>query len=1015
MNLETKRSFAALFYTLSGATGLIYQIIWFKYLGLFLGNTTYAQMVVLVAFLGGLAIGNFIFGRIADKFKNPVVIYGILELVIGAYCLLYHWLTSNVSELFFSTVQNLDAAPDSTIVLVMKFFVSASLLIIPTIAMGGTFPTISRFFVEDDSQTRKATATLYFLNSFGAVWGILLVGFFLIPTFGLKDTLVPAAIVNLAIGIFALFIKHDFKKPVEVDVPESTSLETKKYPKKNILLIIVIAGLSGFAALSYEMLWTRLLINIFGSSTYAFSLMLMAFISGIALGSFIISLKYFSRFDKLNLIIISQALIAVGILIALPIFDRLPYFLWQLGSLFNKSATTFTIFLILEFLICFALMFIPTIFMGMSLPLIVEVVNTGKDEISNSIGKVFAVNTIGTVLGVIFTALVFIPMFGVRGTFEIGIALNLFSALLLLFMSDNISGFKKYLFGGVAAIFLIFHYVALENFDANISVSGVFRYFSREAPKTFDEFSALMSGRKILMYKEGVNANVAILETGEKEKIITLVINGKADASTGIDMTTQIMSAQIPMMLHKNPKQVCVIGMGSGVTVGSVLSHDVESVDCLEITKEVIDAAKYFHVQNENCLEDKRLKVTIDDALSYFKSTNKKYDVIISEPSNPWIAGIGNLFTVEFLQNCKEKLNDDGLMVQWFHAYESSDQLLSIVLNSVGHVFPNAYLFVGSGNDFLIVASKKELKIDESELVRRFEQEKVKRNLERAYVKNLFTFLSTQMLTPKIFASLTDDELLNSELKPILEFFAPRSLFIKDNAKFVKDYDQRISHNKNELFISSSSFTKNISEQDMYDALLYHYKAAANSRLVYALATEFLKKEFSLRIKSLQIKAGNEIGIVEPMFSLNELDSVSYADAKSFLIDKSLLAKSSASSFLGFNSLQGEFEYLSNSVNKDTLKYLQISILATKMFYENGELELAQMYAERVQNILNNSPGWGEIMDSRTYAKFAVLTYLELKNYRKAIEYSMAFIGLSDDQTEKNRLMKRLNLELDFE
>lgn len=1013
LSLETKRSFAALFYTLSGATGLIYQIIWFKYLGLFLGNTTYAQMIVLVSFLGGLAIGNFIFGKYADKFKRPVFVYGALELVIGIYCLLYHWLATSASDIFFSAVQNSDAAPDSVFILSIKFLISASLLIVPTIAMGGTFPTISRFFSDEESHTRKATATLYFLNSFGAVWGILLVGFFLIPTLGLNATLTPTAILNIAIGLLALFIKHEFTNKNEVADSVAASEPEKKYSKKIIIVSIAIAGLSGFAALSYEMLWTRLLINVFGSSTYAFSLMLMAFICGIALGSYFISLQFFSRFNKINLIIVSQILIAAGILFALPIFDRLPYYLWQIGSMLNKSAATFTIFLIIEFLICFALMFIPTIFMGMSLPLIVEVVNTGKDEISNSIGKVFAVNTIGTVLGVILTALLFVPALGVRNTFEIGIMLNIVSAFLLIFAGAEIANIKKYIFTSVAIIFFVFHFAYAENFNADVSISGVFRYFSKEVPKTYEDFLALMRGRRILMFKEGVNANVAVVESGEEKIIRSLIINGKADASTGIDMSTQILCGQIPMMFHKKPENVCVVGVGSGVTLGSILSHDVKSVECLEITKEVIEAARYFNIENNFCLDDKRLKIIIDDALSYLKSSSKKYDVIVSEPSNPWIAGIGNLFTVDFFESCKNKLTDDGMMVQWFHTYESSDELLTIVLNSFGQAFPHAYVFVGSGNDLLILGSKKAIQVDAKELKRRFEQVKVKKNFERGNVKNLFTFLTTQMLSPKSFYSLTNENNLNRELKPVLEFLAPSSLFMKDNAKFVHDFDERFRYNMNNLIISQIDSAENISEAEFYDALLFHFTEGGNGKLVYALATEFLKSNYSYRIDALRKKSADELGLHLIDLNVSGIDSVSSAEVKSFLIDQSLNSKSNAASFLGNISLAKDLEYLENTTMKDTIKHVQILTLAVKLYYLNGEFENAGIAAGKVQNYLNNKPELGLQIDAGTFSQYASLSYLALKQYRKAIEYSMAFVGLSPDESEKSRLTRRLKWEME--
>ncbi|MEJ2193996.1 MAG: fused MFS/spermidine synthase [Ignavibacteriaceae bacterium] len=294
------------------------------------------------------------------------------------------------------------------------------------------------------------------------------------------------------------------------------------------------------AALLYEMVWVRLLVNFLGSSTYAFSIMLAAFISGITIGSFIVTKKFVKKFNRIKLLIFCQTAIATGIFFSLVIYERLPYYFWKIASWFEKSDTTFNIFLSAEFLICFCLMFAPTIFMGMTLPTVVDIVAQSNKKIGLSVGRVFSVNTIGTVVGVFLTTLVLIPLLGIKDTFEFGIGLNLLIAFVLLQNYDPI-GFAYKTSISVTFIILFLIYIMFSPvWNLNIMNSGVFRSFSAPPPDSFSEFENLYISKKVLYYKEGINANVAVIQAdsmGQK----TLIINGKADATNKVDMATQVM------------------------------------------------------------------------------------------------------------------------------------------------------------------------------------------------------------------------------------------------------------------------------------------------------------------------------------------------------------------------------------------------------------------------------------------------------------------------------------------
>ncbi|MEW5843828.1 MAG: fused MFS/spermidine synthase, partial [Bacteroidota bacterium] len=342
LNKKNVKTIIGLLFVISGMAGLIYQIVWFKYLGLFLGNTTYAQITVLATFLGGLALGNFLFGRNADAVKNPVRVYSLLELTIGLYCFSYPTLSSILGNVFLSMSSNLNLETQLFVFNSFRFLISAILLLIPTALMGGTLPVLSKFFVEKISESRKEVALLYFLNSFGAVIGVIFAGFILIKDFGLEITNYTTAAINILLGVAAFALSFSIKN-FPAEVKPLTEVPEEQAHNKNISskVIILVAGISGMAALLYEMVWTRLLINFFGSSTYAFSIMLLSFIGGITIGSFIISLKFLSKFNYVKLLSFCQAAIALSTIAVLSLYERLPYYLWRFSALLNKSDETF--------------------------------------------------------------------------------------------------------------------------------------------------------------------------------------------------------------------------------------------------------------------------------------------------------------------------------------------------------------------------------------------------------------------------------------------------------------------------------------------------------------------------------------------------------------------------------------------------------------------------------------------------------------------------------------------------
>lgn len=1024
MRNENLKTIIYLFFVLSGMTGLIFQINWFKYLSLFLGNTTYAQVIVLSTFLGGLAIGNHLFGKKSEQIKKHLSVYGLIEFLIGLYCLLFPVLSDLYEKIFLLLVNEKLFEQSYLTYLLIKFLIAILSLILPTILMGGTLPILTKYFTEKIENIRKENANLYFLNSFGAVVGIFFAGFVLIKTFGLDITIRIGGIINILIGSISIFLgsmryeKVDFESGSNLiendqqvnDIP--SSLEIYQHSKTLIFIATVVAGLSGFASLMYEVLWTRILITIFGSSTYSFSIMLLAFISGITIGSFIVASNFISRYNRFNLVIFSQSMIAFTILIALYILPYLPYHFWKISSLFSRTDSTFPIFLSIEFLLCFVLMLIPTIFMGMTLPLIVEIVGKHLNLVGYSVGKVFSVNTFGNVLGALTSGLFLIPLIGINNSFLFGIGINILAVILIVVLIKKNLTSKKLITQGVALVLAIIGMLILPDWNQNLMLSSVFRRLDETPPPSYNDYKKIFETRKILFYKDGISGNVAVVQTKDTIPQKILLINGKPDASSLSDMPTQLLLGHIPMILHKNPKNVFVIGFGSGSTVNAILKHSPDEVICSEISKEVIDASWNFSDVNENCLNDKRLKIVTEDAQSYLKLVNKKFDVIISEPSNPWIAGIGNLFSKEYFERCKSKLNKDGLMCQWFHIYEMDDEVLSLVISTFNSVFPYVQIWGGTYGDLILIGSENKIEPDFVILKNKIGDKEINKSLSQIGINNVFTFLSTQILSPEGSFILTDDKLLNSERKPTLEFLAPVAFYKATTSVLVYHNDEKFDTLNKELLVKKFIQKNKISEEDISNAIKFHTLKSRNLRFAYGLTNFLLMMGNSNpEIVEQKFQLQEKLGFFK--VDTKELSTFSsrYKSSKklsNMLANQILVERLNSSNFMMINNLSDvEKIFLQNHIS-DKLGDVKFFSSLANVFLKNSNPQKAIEYCYKVESILKENPDLINQLDlSEFFYTFAV-SALYTNNYEKVVEYFIQLINYNQNYPQKKYLSKRI-------
>ncbi|MEX1274495.1 MAG: fused MFS/spermidine synthase [Bacteroidota bacterium] len=857
MKKQTLYGIIALLFIISGATGLMYQVVWFKYLSLFLGNTTYAQTVVLATFMGGLAIGAALWGRRADTSKRPLFLYAVLEIVIGVYCLFYPTLLDWCKSAFTSVVISLQLQSDSTEVLMLKLVVSLLTLLFPTILMGGTLPILVRFISERIEDAGRNVATLYFLNSFGAVVGSLLAGFSLIPLVGLSVTVYSAAVTNILIGFVSLILVWMGQRlPVgetlprkeadtRIDPPAEVDQVLYSFSSRQVTMALVVAGLSGLTSMIYEVTWVRLMIPVLGSSTYSYSLMVVAFISGITVGSWLVSALFGKIRNLFGFLALCQLGVGLSMALTLPLYGMIPYIFWQVGHMLSRTTGAYPFYLGSQFLFSFLIMFIPTIFLGMTLPVASRIAIRNMAVLGRSVGNVFSVNTMGTVIGSLAAGLLLIPTIGVRHAMEVAMVVNIVLAAGVVALDTDARVRRRLAILIPCGIIILGYFSLSADWNRSVMLSGTFRNIARnvDPPSSYAEFKQTTERVKVLYYKEGTSMTVGVVEgrgaLGEQK---ILMLNGKADASSKVDLPTQVLLGQIPMLLHPHAETALVIGYGSGVTVGSILTHPVKKVECVEISSEVIEASVHFEEVNNKPLQDPRVRIVIDDALSFLNLTLGRYDVIVSEPSNPWIAGIGNLYTLEFLRECRNRLRPGGLMVQWVQLYETNDEIFKMIARTFQSVFPNVSVWQSLVGDVLLVGSMDPQVPDEQLLQRKLSEDPVRLDLKRIDVTDVATVYSLRMLSQERLREYAGLGPMNTEQLPLLEYWAPRALFMNEGSTQLHRFDERTSFGAVPSWLGKYSLSQGLTDTERLNVGLFHSESTRGNRvLAYAMLAEYVR------------------------------------------------------------------------------------------------------------------------------------------------------------------------------
>ncbi|WP_237056703.1 spermine synthase [Marilutibacter chinensis] len=704
---------ALLLFVLSGFSGLIYQSVWSQYLGLVLGHAAHAQTLVLAIYMGGMAVGAWIASRRGVRWKRLIACYAVVEAAIGLAGILFHPVFHAYTG--FVRDQLLPWLPGSGAAHLLQWSSAAALILPQSVMLGATFPLLSAGLIRARPERKgEVLGGLYFANSLGAALGALASTFLMLPTMGLPGTVAAAGVLNILVAVLAWGLGKQADRPAMEAAPADAA---KRGPgvagpvvaDRFLLRALTFGAMaSGAASFVYEIGWVRMLNLVLGTTVHSFELMLAAFILGLACGSLWIRKRADRIASPLTYLGHAQVLMGIAALLSLPVFARsFEWMEWIMDAL-QRSWNGYALFELASASIAMLVMFPAAFFAGMTLPLFTLVLlRNGAGE--GVIGRIYAANTLGAIIGVAGMVHVAIPLLGVRGAvvaaalIDIAIGIGLFALAQRSRVSGAgghaATGSRRGMAAAVAvAAAALFTGIVYGRPDPVAQASGVFR-----------TGAIFTDSPRVEFIEDGKTSTITVL-AGDTNRIIST--NGKPDAAIrirevepGDDEHTMVLTGLLPLVYHPEPRQIGIIGWGSGMTTHTVLGSRVpREVDTIEIEPKMVEAARTFGPQVARAYEDPRSRLWIDDARTFFARNGKQYDVIVSEPSNPWVSGVASLFTREFYAFVKRHLKEEGVLVQWLHSYETSDALMATMLAALVEEFPQIDIYVSNTTDLVMVA-----------------------------------------------------------------------------------------------------------------------------------------------------------------------------------------------------------------------------------------------------------------------------------------------------------------------
>jgi len=755
----------------SGITALIYEIVWTRMLTLVFGHTVFSVSVVLAAFMAGLGFGSYLFGVAIDRLSGPsegptasggesapiplllygwieigiFIIGGLLSVLFANFSALYSWIHVWLPDSLF--IQNS-----------VKAVLAFTMIFVPTSLMGATLPIISKYYVTDNSKLGRQIGILYGVNTLGAAVGCLLTGFVFISALGVLQTALLAAVLNLFVGVLAIRIYQDSggEKNMRISLPKffwpTFSFDSDQKMWMGVSLIC------GFTALAYEVVWTRLLVFSISSTVYSFSMMLAVFLLGIVLGSVLV-IPVIARVANLRTALIflqvGTGLFVIGSLYNMNDLLSAP---WNSYKLTDASGA-----LLRYFMDSASLMLVPTLFLGMSFPILIKMVSDGYKNIGRATGQIYASNTLGAILGSLFMGFLILPEWGSQKSLMFIASLNLLLGVVLFLKGSYLSSIVR---RGMAVAFagvILFVNIAVPD-------NLLDRFFMRDSMGN-------RNIKKLLFFEEGLTDTVAVFKDNYgmlDPSAKRLITNGiSMSASNVIASRYMKLFAHVPILLLDSTEQdVLVVCFGTGQTTGAAGIHpSVRSVDSLDLSPSVINAGHVFAQENHDTLNNPKVNIVLQDGRNHLLTTEKKYDVITSEPPPPRTAFTVNLYTKEYYELTKNRLKPGGIVAQWIPLHSQGEKEVAMHFKTFHSVFPYAIAWMSVANEFLIIGSDQPIELDFQKLQKRLEEPVIKQAMAEIEIENVYSFLSNiWFLEDEIEAVAAGyDDITDNH--PVIEFY----------------------------------------------------------------------------------------------------------------------------------------------------------------------------------------------------------------------------------------------------
>jgi len=661
---------------ISGASALIYQVVWSRILTHIFGSTVLAVGIVLAAFMAGLALGSYVLGKRGDRSGNPLRLYAYYEFGIGLTALASLLLMDRILPFYLWVYNSLGHS--SVILAVTRFLVAFLLVMIPTVLMGATLPILSRVVIRRMSTVGNMLSSLYSVNTTGAVAGSMLTGFYLIGHFGIHSTVYIAVISNLGVGFlawyasgFSMYVTQRPDKPPVRKTSSKRSFAGVKNDRDYHLLLGAFA-LSGFTSFAYEIFYTRSLVFLIGNSTYAFTLMLTTFLSGIALGGY--AIRFFADRAKNPMKVFAWLEILIGISAAavLPLLFSIVYSDSVQAFLLKMSEEMGTLILS-RVGISMLVMLVPATLIGATFPLVGRIYIKDLGKTGATVGKIYAVNTVGNVFGALIPGLAILPFMGIQKGVLVMASLNVCIGSFILLKRW---GRLPKLHYSVPVIFICFVVILA-------SLKLDFQFPSE----------VQTDAHTVLFYKEGLSATTKVFVNPEnREKLIS--IDGIVIGGTGLtDMKQQIL-AHLPKLLLKKYNSELTIGLGSGILIGESARHvGLRKIVSVEIEPSVVEGAGYFKEENYNIINDPRMRVVIDDGANYIRTSSEKFDIISADEKSAMnYATNGFSYSTDYYTLLREHLTPEGLVIQWIPPDNLPPIQYMMVVKTFAGVFPHVSL-----------------------------------------------------------------------------------------------------------------------------------------------------------------------------------------------------------------------------------------------------------------------------------------------------------------------------------